>query len=187
MRPFQGHGHRRCAKEPGMLESLPPLSALAIAALGLFAGGLVKGVVGIGLPLIAVPVIAMVFPVPIAVSVLALPILGSNLLQTRQGEGPLPALKRFWIMILCLVGGILVGAQMLVSLDEQRLGMVLGSLLLGVVALQLLPIRLEVPAKREGPVGGHLDPDGQGGADSDPACGRSRLAARARYFPDAPG
>jgi uncharacterized membrane protein YfcA len=136
-----------------MLESLPPLSALALAAFGLFAGGLVKGVVGIGLPLIAVPVIALVFPVPVAVSVLALPILGSNLLQTRQGVGPKPALERFWILILCLIVGILAGAQMLVALDEARLNLVLGGLLLGFVALQLLPLRIEVPPGRERPVG----------------------------------
>jgi len=136
-----------------MLESLPPFSALALAAFGLFAGGLVKGVVGIGLPLIAVPVIALVFPVPVAVSVLAMPILGSNLLQTRQGVGPRPALKRFWLMIVCMVVGILLGAQMLVALDEARLNLVLGGLLLGFVALQLLPLKIEVPPQREKPLG----------------------------------
>jgi uncharacterized membrane protein YfcA len=130
------------------LESLP-LLALALSALGLFLGGLVKGVVGIGLPLVAVPLIALVFPVPTAVAALALPILGSNFWQLCQGAGPLPALKRFWLPILPLVGGILLGAQLLVSLDEQRLNVVLGSLLLAFVLLQFLPLKLKVPKRRE--------------------------------------
>jgi uncharacterized membrane protein YfcA len=125
-----------------------PLLALALSALGLFLGGLVKGVVGIGLPLVAVPLIALVFPVPTAVATLALPILASNFWQLWQGPGPLPALKRFWILILPLVAGILLGAQLLVSLDEQRLNIVLGVLLLGFSLLQFLPLKLEVPKKR---------------------------------------
>lgn len=130
------------------LEDLPLLSLL-LAALGVFLGGLVKGVVGIGLPLVAVPVIALVFPVPTAVSVLAMPILGANLWQMLQGPGPLHALRRFKLVILPLVLGILLGAQLLVSLNEDRLNMVLGSLLLTFVVLQLLPLKLHVPPRKE--------------------------------------
>ncbi|HSR72765.1 MAG TPA: sulfite exporter TauE/SafE family protein [Kiloniellales bacterium] len=131
-----------------MLEAYSP-ETLLVAALAILLGGLVKGVLGLGLPLISVPLLALVMPVPAAVAVMAFPVLISNLVQIRQGTAPFAAFVRFWPLLATLIVGILLGAQLLAELDEQRLSLILGGLVIAFSLLNLASPRLELAPHHE--------------------------------------
>lgn len=132
-----------------MFESVD-LLAVSVVGGALLAGGTVKGVLGIGMPLVAVPVMAYVVPVPVAISLVSVPIVASNALQMFQGAGAAAAVRRFWPLMASLVIGILVGARLLASLNPERLYLALGGMLLAFVAANVVSLRhVRVGARAE--------------------------------------
>ncbi|MFC4352731.1 sulfite exporter TauE/SafE family protein [Fodinicurvata halophila] len=125
----------------------------AVGFSGLLLAGFVKGVIGMGLPLVALPVLAYMMPVPEAITVLSLPVVLSNLVQAFQGGHFLGVLKRFWPVMLSLVLGVLLGVQLLVSLDPQLLYLLLGIAITGMALLTLSSPRFTLKPSQERPVG----------------------------------
>lgn len=113
---------------------LDPQTALICAA-ALFIGGFTKGIAGLGLPMIAVPLLAFAVNLPTAVAMLVLPTVATNLVQTFQRGAFVPVLRRFWSLLLPFLPSILIGAKLLVSLDEHILYAVLGVAILAVTLL----------------------------------------------------
>src|SRR5690606_42150851 len=72
---------------------------LLLATLFLLLGGGIKGVIGLGLPLVSVPLLSYLLPVPIAISVLAAPVMVSNCYQALHGGLLAPVIKRIWPQI----------------------------------------------------------------------------------------
>ena len=106
-----------------------------LASLGaVLAGALVKGVTGIGLPMVAVPLMVQVMPVPVAISLLSVPVLSSNLFQLNDRGEVMHAAHRFWSLLLVMVLGVVAGALLLISLDPHLLEILMGAL---VIALAL--------------------------------------------------
>lgn len=99
---------------------------LLIAAFALAAGGFVKGVVGIGLPIVALAILTSVLPVPVALALLVVPILATNMWQAVHAGSLLEPLKRFWPMIACLLIAIWFSAKLVVSLDSSVLYAMVG-------------------------------------------------------------
>lgn len=119
--------------------------ALAFAAAGFLLGGFVKGAVGFALPLVAVTISASVLPAQVAVGILIVPLMLTNLWQAfRQGVGPLlETAKRFWLMNLLVVVVIWFSAALLPHLDERAFFAILGvgvSLFAGVQLLGWRPV-----------------------------------------------
>ncbi|MFG1357616.1 sulfite exporter TauE/SafE family protein [Xanthobacter pseudotagetidis] len=112
-----------------------PLIALAYAL-----GGFVKGVIGIGMPLIIVPILSLTMPVPSAIALVSIPVLVSNLVQVAELKTVLPALGRFRWLLIALVPGAVIGASLLMSLDQHQLYLVLGAALLLFSLLGLVPV-----------------------------------------------
>lgn len=85
------------------------LTMLLVAAGGFVAGGLVKGTTGMGLPLVAVPFATLVVPVPVAVALMTVPILLTNL---WQGRGWRVVIRRVWPLLavqpFAMVAGVAV-------------------------------------------------------------------------------
>ena len=110
---------------------------LLIASFILLLGGGIKGVIGLGLPLVPVPLLAYLLPVPVAISVLAAPVMVANCYQALRGGLLLPVLARIWPLLLAMAIGVLLGAQLLISLNEQALYLILGTMvvILGLVYL----------------------------------------------------
>ena len=105
------------------------VAALGAAALSLAAGGFAKGVVGFALPLIALSLAGSFLPYEVAVALLIVPMLVSNLFQAlRNGIGPaLGSLRRFWRLNLVLVVMIALSAQLVVALPDRVLFGILGA------------------------------------------------------------
>ncbi len=85
----------------------------AIGLIFLLAGGC-KGLVGLGLPTISVGLLALVMPPAEAAALLILPSLVTNIAQAA-GPHLRALLRRLWPMLLALLPGTLVGAQVIAA------------------------------------------------------------------------
>lgn len=75
-----------------------PLSLAAIALI-LLTGATVKGALGVGLPLVAIPLLSLVVTPPVAIGLLAAPVLVSNVIQVRETRSHGLAIRRIaWLM-----------------------------------------------------------------------------------------
>ena len=133
--------------------SLDQPLVIAWCTLALLLAGSVKGTLGIGMPLVAVPMMSLLVPVPVAVALLPIPILLANLWQAFAGGYFLGSVRRFWLLISCMVIGVVLGARLLASLDRSLLYLLVGVGVMGfAISGRLAPgLRLEPRAER--PVG----------------------------------
>ena len=99
---------------------------MVLTALALFAGGAVKGLVGIGIPLVSISLLSLFLPLPDAVALLPVPMIAANVWMSFAGNHFLPALRRFWPLVLAMVAGTVVGAQVLTALDLASLNLLVG-------------------------------------------------------------
>jgi uncharacterized membrane protein YfcA len=104
---------------------LPIILACGVA---LVLAGVVKGILSIGLPLAGMPLLTLVVDVPTAVGILMIPLILSNLIQAIEGRGTLALLKRFWPLIICLIGGTFIGTALFAALDQHVLLLTVGVL-----------------------------------------------------------
>lgn len=117
------------------------------AAFAMAAGGFAKGVVGFALPLIAVSLAGSFMPFDVAVALLIVPMLVSNLFQSlRGGIGPvLVSARRFRRMLVILAATIALSAQLVVLLPERALFGILGTAVTLFAATQLAGWRPSFP------------------------------------------
>lgn len=110
---------------PEFAAFLPVILACAAA---LLLSGLVKGVLSLGLPLVGMPLLTLVVDVPTAVAILMIPLVLSNLIQAIEGPGTLAMLRRFWPLIVCVIGGTFLGTALFAALDRHVLLITVGVL-----------------------------------------------------------
>ena len=91
-----------------------------------FCGGVVKGVVGMGLPLTAIALMTIVIDFEIAIPLLLVPIIVTNLIQAFQGGNFQILIRKFWSMLVAAAFGIFGGAYALYRLDPTYLLIGLG-------------------------------------------------------------
>lgn len=119
------------------------------AAFAMAAGGFAKGVVGFALPLVGVSLAGSFVPYDVAVALLIVPMLVSNLVQgLRGGLAPaLAGLRRFWVMNLIMAVAIVISAQFVVILPERALFGLLGTIVTGFALIQLAGWRPRFPPR----------------------------------------
>jgi len=124
----------------------PEAWAFVVAAVLL--GALVKGTFGIGFPFVAVPLMATVTGVPLAVSLIAIPVVAANLVQVHLARlRRIP--PRFWVLILCLAPGTWAGATLLLVLEPRVLVIIMGLSVVVFTGLQLSRYQLRIPRAAE--------------------------------------
>ena len=122
---------------------LPTILACAVA---LLLSGLVKGILSLGLPLVGMPLLTLVVDVPTAVAILMIPLVLSNLIQAIEGRGTLAMLKRFWPLIICLIGGTFIGTALFAALDRQVLLLTVGVLAIKLSTFSILQPHVTISA-----------------------------------------
>jgi uncharacterized protein len=132
-----------------MDQFLPLLPTILGCLIALVLAGVVKGVVSLGLPLTALPVLMLVVDVPAAINLLAVPIVLSNLLQAFEGGGTRAMLRRFWLTMICLAVGTLVGTALFAALDQKVLLLSIGSFAVFFAIIALLQPHLVIPPTAE--------------------------------------
>jgi uncharacterized membrane protein YfcA len=100
-------------------------------ASALFLAGIVKGILGIGVPVVSISLLSLVINIPMAVSLLPVPILLSNLWQSLTSGQVANTLKRFGILIVALIIGTFAGARLLVDIDQRMLIGIVGAAVSG--------------------------------------------------------
>ncbi|PWG65419.1 TSUP family transporter [Spiribacter halobius] len=113
----------------------PELTALV--AIALFLGGAVKGTVGVGLPLVVVSLLGSFLDPKLAVVLVTVPVVVSNVWQSLRSGIVLGAARRFWPLILPFVLCTWLGAQLLASMHTALLLGFLGALVIGFSMLNL--------------------------------------------------
>jgi uncharacterized membrane protein YfcA len=131
--------------------SLPSAALVALVAVFVF-GGIVKGVTGVGLPLVLVPLATQFVPVPVAVALVAVSMVVTNIVQSAEGRHTGRAARHLLPILVPLVAGAILGTHLLISIDRHLLNLVVGAsfLLLAVLLLCLPRVRISGPAARWG-------------------------------------
>lgn len=113
------------------------------------AAGVVKGVVGFAMPMIMISGLASVLAPDLALALLILPTLATNLWQaTRGGLREVWAAARIhwrYLVIVCI--GILAAAQLVRVLPDQLMFLILGVPVVSFACLQLAGWRVRMPPR----------------------------------------
>lgn len=130
---------------------------MALIAVSLLVAGGVKGIAGLGMPAVAVPLLSSFIHPHLAIALLVLPIVVTNLWQSIAGGLFLVMLRRFWPLIVFFGAGSLIGARVLVGIDPAHLLAALGTVVLLFTLTSALRPQLHLAARHEswaGPAAG---------------------------------
>lgn len=129
------------------MPQLVDLQAVIVIAMSLALGGMLKGATGAGTPIIAVPVIAAFLDIRLAVAVLALPNLCTNLVQIWAYRHQ--ATDRVWTIRFVISGavGAGLGTFVLKITSEKILMAVLTVIVVLYIALRLVRPKANMPTE----------------------------------------
>ena len=125
------------------------LTVMVLSALALFAGGAVKGLVGIGIPLVSLSLLSLFLPLADAVVLLPVPIIVANVWQSIVTPHFVPAIRRFWPLVLAMLIGTVAGAHVLTALDAASLNLLVGTLVVLFTLSSFMNPELRLPARFE--------------------------------------
>src|SRR5205809_7355178 len=117
---------------------LAPNAAFALVLLVVTFASAVKGALGFGFPLIAVPLSANLIGARTAVVLIAVSVVFSNFLILFRGGGTAAEFRRLAGMLMGVVAGTVIGAQLLHRLDPGLVSLIVGMTALFVAGSGLL-------------------------------------------------
>ena len=121
-----------------------PAAKLALLVAMFFLAGIVKGVTGAGMPLVLMPLTTQLVPAQIAIALLTVPMVVTNISQAMEGGGTRAAIKRLLPVLVFVVIGLLIGVHLLLHVDRRVLSLVLGISFLALAALLVLMPRVRI-------------------------------------------
>lgn len=127
----------------------------ALVFLTLTAAGAIKGTIGFGLPLVSISVLTNIIDVHLALAVMTLPIVTSNLWLGVQGGLFVATVRRFWWVVLAVGAGIFVGSWFMAGMDARALSLLVGlTIIVFALVEQFKPGRgFAIPESRVRPYG----------------------------------
>ncbi len=135
-----------------------PAVQLLSASIVVCAASMIKGAIGFGFPLLAVPLLSSIMGPKVAIPVVAIPTLLSNVLVIRRG-GAGQAAGALWTLLAGTAVGTVAGALLLGVLNPRLTAGFVGAVALFYVAATVLRLTFRVPAtsvRRAGPAFGLL-------------------------------
>lgn len=112
-----------------MLATLPELSLFLTVACAVIVGGVVKGAFGIGFPAVAMSILPLFVPPALAVTILALPIVVTNIQQLTSYPDWRGVVRRFWVAGATGAVTILIVSQFLDDAPAPVLAICIGAAL----------------------------------------------------------
>jgi uncharacterized membrane protein YfcA len=109
----------------------------AAAGVAILLGGLIKGAIGLGAPLVAVPVLAAIYGVKIAIGVMTVPLIVSNIWQIWTYRATIEGRAMIRLLLAGCVGGVILGTLLLGLLPEAWLALFLALMLFVYLGLAL--------------------------------------------------
>lgn len=133
---------------------MEPYALVALGvALAFALGGLVKGVVGFGLPVVTLPLLILLVDVRVALVLMTVPILITNLYQALRGGFVRDIFRDFWWLFAAMSAGFALGGLLILNLDPGLLVGLVGVAVTVFAAVSLYQPALHLPEKRQRPVG----------------------------------
>ena len=124
-------------------------TAVAFAALGLFVAGIVKGATGLGYSSCALPFLVMAVGLKPAMAIVIAPALATNVSLSLTIGNLRETVGRFKWLYLTMLPGIVLGVWLLAWIRVELAVQILGSVIIGYVALALARPALAIPARLE--------------------------------------
>ena len=115
----------------------------AVLAIFLFAG-IVKGFLGIGLPAAAMAFLTLVMDPTIAISLLTLPIIFTNVMQYARCENPRPIARKYWVFALAIIVSIFITSFFILSYPKTMLTISIGLAMIAFSLTQMTGARLPI-------------------------------------------
>jgi uncharacterized membrane protein YfcA len=135
-----------------MIDALIPdgwsAATLALAATVFLFAGLIKGIAGAGLPTVALALLALFIDIKVAIALLVVPALVTNVWQGLTGGAFAPLAKRLAPLLLASVVGIWIGVEILSVGDARVLAGILGIVLLLYAGYSLATPQITPPGPR---------------------------------------
>lgn len=112
-----------------MIPSDGHTTVIIIASLTFLIAGLVKGLIGLGLPTVSIAVLSATVGLPIALPLMVVPSVITNLWQAIVGGALLALLRRFWSLLLASVVGVFVAYSLFFVTNAKAMTTLLGIVL----------------------------------------------------------
>jgi uncharacterized membrane protein YfcA len=123
--------------------------ALVLVGLSLMFAGAVKGIAGIGMPAVAIPLLSSFITPHLALALLVIPVLITNLWQSLAGGAIRLMLRRFWPMITIFCIATWLGARVLVDIDDRALLVLIAVVAIVFTVSSTLRPHLRIPPRHE--------------------------------------
>lgn len=124
------------------------IDLVIVGTITLFLGGFIKGAIGFGMPLIVTPLLLFYLPLPSIVSLIVFPVLVSNLYQCWVSRASVGVLREVWPMITMNAFVLLVGSQLIISMNGNMIRGIIGGLIIFHVFMMDRPLGRFLPASR---------------------------------------
>lgn len=124
------------------------ITITVIAGTFLIAGA-VKGIIGLGLPTVSLGLLTAALDLTTGMALLIVPSLVTNFWQAAVGGNVRAVFLRIWPFLSTATVTVWLGAKALTHVDLSLLSGLLGGVLLVYATLNLVGVRLAIPAQRE--------------------------------------
>lgn len=84
---------------------------LLVTCLAFVVAGIAKGALGMGLPPIAIGIMTFAVPLEVALALMVLPTMFTNIWQAIYGDGFVPLMRRFWPLTAAAIAALLCVAE----------------------------------------------------------------------------
>ena len=115
----------------------------AVIAIFLFAG-IIKGFLGIGLPTAAMAFLTLVMDPTIAISLMTLPIIFTNVMQYAGCKNPRPIALKYWVFALAIIVSIFITSFFILSYPKAILTISIGLAMIAFSLTQMTGARLPI-------------------------------------------
>ncbi len=122
---------------------------LIIAFASFFGAAFLKGVTGLGFMSICLPLISSFIDITVAIPLVIIPSLASNVIVIAQTRRAKESVKRFWPLYLSALPGLYVGVSLLHQTGNSIAKAVLGALSIAYSLYLLLDVNISVGNKYE--------------------------------------
>lgn len=120
------------------------LLVLVTVGVAFLCGGVVKGMIGIGLPLTAIALMTQIIDLRVAIPLLVVPIVATNIVQAMRGGRFYQLLTEYWVLLTTTCLSTFLGAYILYRVDVGYLQATLGVIVAIYALINLLAIRITV-------------------------------------------
>lgn len=128
-----------------MFESYEIASILVIFLMG----GMIKGAVGLGLPAFSLALMTVFFDIKLAIAILLVPSIITNIWQASSGGAFIAAWKRLWTYYITAAACVWIGTLLLITLDVRLVISLFGALLVAYSLASLTGFQLSTSPQRE--------------------------------------